>query len=58
MDLAKFIEAVDFCGEGYESEIDTLCLRWLKDAAKDSGKEGEQAQALLDQVAKLLEIYV
>jgi hypothetical protein len=39
-----------------EVECDQLAIQWLRDVAKDHGKEGAMADKLLDIVAELLDI--
>lgn len=39
-----------------ESEIDELCIEWLKLLCKDCGSSGETAAGLLDTISELLAI--
>ena len=38
----------------YHLEVDGLCLTWLKQAAKDAGKDGQVVMKLLAIVEELL----
>lgn len=40
-----------------ECDVDALCIHWLRGVGISNGKEGEQAQKLLEVVAELLNIY-
>jgi hypothetical protein len=45
MNIEEFKVLLANCDD--ESEVDTLCWRWLKNAARDNGKEGEVAVQLM-----------
>ena len=52
--IESFQQEVDCVND--ESEIDGLCISWLRMVAMDNGKEGKAADKLLDCIELLLSI--
>ena len=51
------IRCINEADESNLEEVDAACIRWLRNAALDQGKDGETASRLLEIVKDLLSIY-
>lgn len=57
MELKELKQKIKEADESNLEDVDYVCVRWLRDAADDHGKEGETARKLLEIIKELLDIY-